>query len=77
MRFNDRSRVIGRDKLYRNSRRAKLMGVCAGLADFYDIDRNIVRIGTILMGWFFTTPVLFLYIMLGLLLPKRPDWSYY
>ena len=77
MKFNDRSRVIGRDKLYRNSHRAKLMGVCAGLADFYDIDRNLVRLGTILMGWFFTTPILFLYIMLGLLLPKRPDWSYY
>ena len=77
MKFNDRSRVIGRDKLYRNSHRAKLMGVCAGLADFYDIDRNLVRLGTILMGFFFTTPVLFLYIMLGLLLPKRPDWSYY
>ncbi len=77
MKFNDRSRVIGRDKLYRNSRRAKLMGVCAGLADFYDIDRNMVRIGTILLGWFFTTPVLFLYIVAGLVLPKRPDWSYY
>ena len=77
MKFNDRSRVIGRDKLYRNSHRAKLMGVCAGLADFYDIDRNLVRLGTILLGFFFTTPVLFLYIMLGLLLPKRPDWSYY
>ena len=77
MKFNDRGRVIGRDKLYRNTRRGKLMGVCAGLADFYDVDRNLVRIGTILLGWFFTMPVLFLYIMAGLLLPKRPEWSYY
>ena len=77
MKFNDRGRVIGRDKLYRNTRRAKLMGVCAGLADFYDIDRNVVRIGTILLGWFFTMPVLFLYVMAGLLLPRRPEWSYY
>lgn len=77
MKFNDRDRVIGREKLYRNGRRAKLMGVCAGLADFYDVDRNLVRIGTILLGWFFPGPVLFLYIMAGLLLSKRPDWSYY
>ena len=77
MKFNDRRRVIGADKLYRNTRKAKLMGVCAGLADFYDIDRTVVRIGTILLGWFFTTPVLFLYIAAGLLLPRRPDWSYY
>jgi len=48
MKFNDRGRVIARDKLYRNSRRSKLMGVCAGLADFYDVDRNLVRIGTIM-----------------------------
>ena len=77
MKFNDRGRVIGRDKLYRNTRRGKLMGVCAGLADFYDVDRNLMRIGTILLGWFFTMPVLFLYVMAGLLLPKRPEWSYY
>ncbi|MBT8448817.1 MAG: PspC domain-containing protein [Gammaproteobacteria bacterium] len=77
MKFNDRKRVIGADKLYRNTRKGKLMGVCAGLADFYDVDRNIVRIATILLGWFFTTPVLFLYIIAGLLLSKRPEWSYY
>ena len=77
MKFNDRGRVIGRDKLYRNTRRGKLMGVCAGLADFYDVDRNLMRIGTILLGWFFTMPVLFLYVMAGVLLPKRPEWSYY
>jgi len=77
MKFNDRGRVIARDKLYRNMRRSKLMGVCAGLADFYDIDRNLVRLGTIILGWFFTMPVICLYVLAGLLLPKRPDWSYY
>ena len=77
MKFNDRSRVIGRDRLYRNKRRGKLLGVCAGLADFYDIDRNLMRIGTLVLGFFFTAPVIFLYVMAGLLLPKRPEWSYY
>jgi len=77
MKFNDRKRVISGDKLYRNMRKSKLMGVCAGLADFYDMDRTLVRIGTILLGYFFTMPVLFLYIVAGLLLPKRPEWSYY
>ena len=77
MKFNDRSRVIGRDKLYRNDRRGKLLGVCAGLADFYDVDRNLMRLGTVIMGWFFPGPIIFLYIVGGLVLPKRPSWSYY
>lgn len=76
MRFNDRENVISRDKLYRNTHRAKCLGVCAGLADFFDTDRHLVRILTILSALFFTTPTLWIYIIAGLILPKRPDWSY-
>ena len=77
MKFNDRERVIGREKLYRNLRKAKLMGVCAGLADFYDTDRHLVRIITIVAGFFFPTPVVVAYLVAGIILPRRPDWSYY
>ena len=76
MKFNDRDNVISRDKLYRNERKAKWMGVCAGLADFFDTDRHIVRIITIVAGIFFTMPTLVVYIVAGIILPKRPDWSY-
>ena len=76
MKFNDREKVISRDKLYKNARKAKCLGVCAGLADFFDTDRHLVRIITIVAAIFFTTPVICLYIVAGLILPKRPDWSY-
>ncbi|MCH8172606.1 MAG: PspC domain-containing protein, partial [Proteobacteria bacterium] len=35
-------------KLYRNTRDAKLMGVCAGLADYLDVRTCVIRILTIL-----------------------------
>ncbi len=54
MKFNDRGNVISRDKLFRNTRRGKVLGVCAGLADFYNTDRHIVRLLVILSALFFT-----------------------
>lgn len=77
MKFNDRDKVISHDKLYKNMRKAKCLGVCAGLADFFDTDRYLVRVLTLLLAFFFTTPTLFFYIVAGLVLPKRPDWNYY
>ena len=76
MKFNDREKVISREKLYKNMRQAKMLGVCAGLADYFDTDRHMVRILAILSAFFFTTPTIFVYIVAGLVIPKRPDWSY-
>ena len=77
MKFNDREKVISRDKLYKNMRKAKWLGVCAGLADFYDTDRHLVRILTIVSAFFFPAMTFFVYIAAGLVLPRRPDWSYF
>lgn len=77
MKFNDREKVISREKLYKNMRKAKLLGVCAGLADYFDTDRHMVRILTIVAAFFFTTPTLFIYIVAGLVISRRPDWSYH
>lgn len=38
------SRFNGDKKLYRNRRKGIVGGVCAGLADYFEIDRKIVRI---------------------------------
>jgi len=76
MKFNDRGNMISRDKLYRNTRKGKLLGVCAGLADFYDTDRHLVRILVIVSAVFFTKLTLCAYLIAGLVIPKRPDWSY-
>lgn len=38
------SRFNGDKKLYRNRRKGIVGGVCAGLADYFEIDRKLVRI---------------------------------
>lgn len=38
------SRFNGDKKLYRNRRKGVVGGVCAGLADYFEVDRTLVRI---------------------------------
>ena len=61
-----------RNKLYRNTDDAMILGVCAGLADYFGFDRSITRIVTVIAGFIFPPTVLFAYFLLGLLLQKAP-----
>lgn len=60
-------------RFYRNKRDGKVLGVCAGIADYAGIDVTLVRIAfvaaTVLTGGM-TLPV---YLVAGLLAPDRPD----
>jgi len=65
-----------RNKLYRNTRDAKIMGVCAGLADYLDVRVGVVRfltlVGCILSGgWGFV-----LYFVVGFILDPKPEYLY-
>lgn len=60
-------------KLYRIPREAKLMGVCAGLADYLGVNVTGIRFLTILAVlitgiW----PLLFVYFILGFVLDPQP-----
>lgn len=61
-------------KLYRNTQDKKLFGVCAGLADHFQIDPVLIRIG-------FITSFLMLgigilpYILLTLIIPEDPRFQ--
>lgn len=60
------------NRLYRNTREGKLGGVCAGIADFFNVDAALVRIGWV-VGLFLFTPVfLFGYLLLWVILKTRP-----
>jgi phage shock protein C len=48
----------------------KLMGVCAGLARWADIDPLIVRIGTIALTLYLFPLTLILYVLTGLTAPE-------
>ena len=63
-------------KLYRNTRDAKLMGVCAGLADYLDVRTCVIRILTILAIIFSGGWVIALYVVMGFVLDPMPEHFY-
>ena len=50
---------------------AIIMGVCAGVADYFSLDRTVVRLAALLLVWFFTVPTLLLYLLLACLGDNR------
>lgn len=64
-----------RTKLYRDKHKGKIMGVCAGIAEYTGVDAFWVRLGTVALvlaqGW-----PLMVYFAMGLLLNKKPPHLY-
>ncbi len=67
-----------RTKLYRDKQNAKLMGVCAGIAEYTGINAMWVRLGFIaaILSGVLSPIVLPLYFLAGLLLNKKPPYLY-
>jgi phage shock protein C len=63
-------------RLYRDPRRGKVFGVCAGIADYLGFDALPVRILAVLGLVFFTMPTLIGYFLLAFLLKPKPDGLY-
>ncbi len=62
-----------RTRFYLDKRNGKLMGVCAGIADYTGIDVTFVRVGVVLLTVFATGGVgAICYFMLGWLANDRP-----
>jgi phage shock protein C len=63
-------------RLYRNRRDGVILGVCTGIADYFGVQRWVVRVlwvGGLLM---FPPPTIIGYFLLALLLPKAPEHLY-
>lgn len=61
-----------RNRLYRNKERSILAGVCAGIADWTGFNLTALRLITILLAIPFTAVIVIGYIVLWILIPKRP-----
>ncbi|WP_404326109.1 envelope stress response membrane protein PspC [Aerophototrophica crusticola] len=59
-------------KLYRNTAEGKLGGVCAGIADYLNVDSWIIRLAVVLGFFFFSPVVLVGYAVLWWILKPRP-----
>lgn len=69
MRRND---LPPRSRLQRATEGAKVLGVCAGVADYFGFDRNVVRAVTVIGALFFPTTIL-AYFILGFVLDQEPE----
>ena len=58
-------------KLYRIRAGRKILGVCGGLANYFDIDPTIVRVVFALIGLFWGAGILAYFIM-ALVIPENP-----
>src|SRR4030095_3983807 len=62
--------------MYRDTRRAWIAGVCAGIADYFGVSVGLVRFLTFLEALFFTMPTLFGYLIAALVLQRKPEHLY-
>ncbi|QOC23605.1 envelope stress response membrane protein PspC [Wenzhouxiangella sp. AB-CW3] len=61
-----------RNRLYRDKDRAILAGVCAGVADWTGVNRIALRLIVILLAIPFTPVIIIGYLVMWILVPKRP-----
>lgn len=59
-------------KLYKSNNDRKLTGVCAGIAEYFNIDPTIIR-----LGWVFATLLagagIIAYIIAAVIIPNKPE----
>ncbi len=65
-----------RTALYRDTKNAKLMGVCAGIADYTGVEAIWVRIGAVALTFLTGGWMIPLYLVAGILLSKKPEHLY-
>lgn len=58
-------------KLYRNTENKMLAGVCSGIADYFDIDPTLVRLGWVLFSLLGGSGLL-AYIIAAIIIPDTP-----
>lgn len=63
-------------RLYRNRKRGKVSGVCAGIADYFGISSFVVRLVALISLFMFTFPTLVCYILATILIDPAPDFTY-
>ena len=63
---------MSRKKLYRSRDDKVLMGLCGGIAKYFDIDTSIVRILFILFEFFTVGLLIVIYFIIALFVPKEP-----
>jgi len=59
-------------KLYKSSKNKIIDGVCAGIAEYFNIDPTLVRIGLVLFSAMGGAGIL-AYIIMAIIMPRNPE----
>ena len=59
-------------KLYKSSKNKMIDGVCAGIAEYFNIDPTLVRIGLVLFSAMDGAGIL-AYIIMAIVMPRNPE----
>ena len=59
-------------KLYKSNTDKKVDGVCAGIAEYFNIDPTLIRVAWILLSLFVGSGLL-PYIICAIVMPRKPD----
>jgi phage shock protein C len=60
-------------KLYLSNTDKKILGVCGGIAETYDIDPTLVRLTMVFLTLVtFVAPLIVTYIVAGFIMPHKP-----
>jgi phage shock protein C len=66
------SQPASRTRFYRNKRDGKVLGVCAGIADYTGIDVNMIRLMFLFSLFISGGSILPVYFIAGFMAPDRP-----
>ena len=64
------------NRLYRDTENGVISGVCAGIADYFGVPVNSIRIATVVVGLIYSVPILIFYFAAAWLLPIKPGNLY-
>lgn len=58
-------------RLYRSKRESMICGVCGGIAEYFDVDPTLIRLGAVILifGW---GSGLLAYLVAAIIIPKNP-----
>ena len=59
-------------KLYKSNKNKKIDGVCAGIAEYFDIDPTLIRLGAVLLTCVAGGGIL-AYIVCAIVIPRDPN----
>jgi phage shock protein C len=63
-------------RFYRDPANGPFLGVCAGIADYFDVPPMAVRLGAVFGLFFFTLPTIVAYLLAGVLVDAKPAELY-